>query len=51
MRFTPQARHHSGLDLGRQRAGRTGGVVEQVDLFGDGFVFVGDDPRSWRTRV
>ena len=36
--------HGGGLDLGGQRAGRGGGVVEGVDLFAHRRVFVGDDP-------
>src|SRR5918994_7383064 len=36
--------HGRGLDLGGERAGCVGGVVEGVDLFAHRGVFVGDDP-------
>ena len=43
MGFAPEAGHGGGFDLGGERAWGSGGVVERVDLGGDGFVFVGDD--------
>jgi hypothetical protein len=46
--FLAEFGHGGRLDLGGQGAGGGGGVVEGVDLFADGLVFVGDDPVGMR---